>query len=244
MNHFVLLKKLSTYFLVVLLLVVNVCADVKTDVQVATMAYAKKYKESIHNPDDLVNVKQAISNVVLDIKYATDNNFTGKAVYTQPVCYLRRTVVEALKKVQQELNKQGLGLKIWDGYRPYDVQGLFWNLCPDPRYVGDPAKGSKHNRGAAVDLTIISLATGKEFVMPSAFDDFSEKAHRNYSTMSSLEAKNCKLLEDIMTKYGFTGLPTEWWHFDYTGTQQKSLSWQQFALLNVSFEELVQLQQA
>jgi D-alanyl-D-alanine dipeptidase len=226
------------------LLVCNARADVKSDVQAATAAYVKAHKKISNVADDLVSVAQAIQDVVLDIKYATDNNFTGKAVYTQPVCYLRRTVVDALKQVQQELSKQGLGLKIWDGYRPYTVQQKFWDLVPDPRYVGDPAKGSKHNRGAAVDLTIVSLATGKELVMPSQFDDFSKKAHRNYDAMAPEVAQNCRLLEDAMIKQGFAGLPTEWWHFDYVGAHPASPCWQQFALLNISFEKLAKLQQA
>ncbi|MBM3893044.1 M15 family metallopeptidase [Candidatus Dependentiae bacterium] len=235
-------KKFAVYLLATLL-VATAQADVKSVVQQATTAYVKARKKGSAALDDLVNVAQAIPSIVLDIKYATDNNFTGKAVYTHSVCYLRRAVVDALKQVQQELGKQGFGLKIWDGYRPYMVQQKFWDLVPDPRYVGDPAKGSKHNRGAAVDLTIISLTTGKELTMPSAFDDFSEKAHRNYAAMSPEAAKNCRFLEDAMTKHGFAGLPTEWWHFDYTGGQEQAPRWQQFALLNVSFEELEQLQQ-
>ncbi len=240
--HFSLCKKFGMSLFTVLLLVVTAQADVKSAVQQATAAYVKAHKKNNNAPDDLVNVAQAIPSIILDIKYATNNNFTGKVVYTQSVCYLRRRVVEALEQVQQELGKEGLGLKIWDGYRPYTVQQKFWNLVPDPRYVGDPAKGSKHNRGAAVDLTIISLKTAKELAMPSAFDDFSEKAHRNYTIMTPEAAKNCRRLEDAMTKYGFVGLPTEWWHFDYIGEQAASPRWQQFALLNVSFEELAKMQ--
>ena len=206
-------------------------ASVKEQVAQATKDYAATHVAEKKSFDDLVNVASEIPTIVLDIRYATDNNFTGKTVYTQPVCYLRRAAVEKLKLVQEELKLQGLGLKIFDGYRPYDVQGVFWKLCPDPRYVSDPANGSKHNRGAAVDLTLISLATGNEIAMPSAFDDFTEKAHRKYAAMNPVAAKNCKLLEDAMTKHGFTGLPTEWWHFDFNG-------WEQYPLLNVSFETL------
>lgn len=235
--NFSLLKQLSSCVFVALLIIATAHADVKADVKNATEAYLSAHKKNMHPlPDDMVNVAQAMPNVVLDIKYATDNNFTGKTVYTQPACYLRRAVVDALKKVQQELSQQGLGLKIWDGYRPHDVQQIFWNLVPDPRYVGDPAKCSRHNRGTAVDLALISVATGKELVMPSAFDDFSEKAHRNYAAMAPEAAKNCRLLEDAMTKQGFTGMTTEWWHFNFKDCDT-------YPALNISFEDLAKMPQ-
>lgn len=180
---------------------------------------------------DLVELVSISPNIRLDIRYATDNNFTKKAVYTQAKCFLRKAVAEKLNLVQQELEKQGLGLKVFDGYRPRSVQYKFWELVPDTRYVGDPKKGSKHNRGSAIDLTIIRLSDGQELEMPSGFDDFSEKAHRNYETMTPEAAKNCKLLEDLMVKQGFIPLPTEWWHFD-------DADWQKYDLLDVPFEEV------
>jgi D-alanyl-D-alanine dipeptidase len=160
----------------------------------------------------------------LDIKYATTDNFTGKVVYVSSKCYLEDAVANALNKVQKDLNKMGLGLKIFDGYRPFSIQEKFWKIYPNERYVakperdknGKPIKGSKHNRGAAVDLTLINLKTGKEVEMPSSFDEFSEKAHRDYSKMKSkIAAQNCKVLENVMKKHGFVGLSSEWWHFDY-----------------------------
>ena len=209
----------------------DILAHVKEQVAQATKEYAASVKKLAPKPSDLVNLATVVPGIVLDIKYATDDNFTGKTVYTQAACYLRRAAAEQLVAVQAELKTKGLGIKVFDGYRPYDVQGKFWELCPDPRYVADPAKGSKHNRGAAIDLTLIDLKTGKELFMPSAFDDFTEKAHRTYESMAPEAAANCKLLEDAMTKRGFTGLPTEWWHFDFDG-------WQDYPLLNVSFEVL------
>src|SRR5579885_233016 len=131
-------------------------------------------------PTDLVNVATEIPTIHLDIKYATTDNFTGKKVYPVAKCYLRRSVVEKLKKVQEELLVMGLSLKIWDGYRPLSVQEIFWNLVPDERYVANPKKGSRHNRGAAVDLTIVYADSGKELLMPTAIDDFTEKAHADY----------------------------------------------------------------
>ena len=183
------------------------------------------------NKIDLVELTTVNSTIRLDIKYATDDNFTKKAVYPQAKCYLRQEVAAKLNVVQQELEQQGLGLKVFDGYRPRSVQYKFWELVPIPGYVADPSKGSKHNRGSAVDLTIIRLSDGQELEMPSEFDEFSEKAHREYNAMTPEAAKNCKLLEDLMVKNGFIPLPTEWWHFD-------DADWEKYELLDISFEDV------
>lgn len=183
---------------------------------------------------DLVEVVKINPNIRLDIKYATTTNFTGKILYPSARCYLRSAVAQKLDKVQKELEAQGLGLKVFDGYRPRSVQYKMWEVCPDDRYVADPAKGSKHNRGSAVDCTLIDSKTGQELEMPSAYDDLTEKAHRNYDKMPSEAAKkNCKRLEDSMAKHGFVPLPTEWWHFD-------DAEWEKYELLDVSFDQLEQ----
>lgn len=194
---------------------------------------------------DLVEVVKVNPAIRTDIRYATTNNFTGKPVYPSARCYVRKSVAQKLDRIQKKLEQQGLGLKIWDGYRPFSVQEIFWDICPDARYVGQPVKalnldgteemikGSKHNRGSAIDLTIVDLKTGNEVKMPSEFDDFSEKAHRDYSKMDAEAAKNCKLLEDLMKQEGFIPLDTEWWHFD-------DENWQQCPLLDVTFDQLEQ----
>lgn len=169
--------------------------------------------------------------IVLDIRYAMPNNFTGKVIYPQAGCYLREEVAYALGAVQKELAPIGLGIKVFDGYRPLCYQQLFWDIMPDERYVAHPQKGSRHNRGAAVDVTLITLADGKELAMPSEFDDFSEQAHRNYATMDREAARNCKLLETVMAKHGFIGWYEEWWHFDYK-------NWESYPLSNISFKEI------
>jgi zinc D-Ala-D-Ala dipeptidase len=179
----------------------------------------------------LVELITINARITLDVRYATTNNFTGKVVYPSARCFLQEPAALALADVQVELERQGLGLKVFDGYRPLSVQKIFWNICPDTRYVANPAKGSKHNRGTAVDLTLVDIKTGQELIMPSGYDDFTEKAHRNYATMSSEARKNCKLLEDIMTKYGFVPMATEWWHFDWN-------DWKQYPILDVAFNEL------
>ncbi len=181
---------------------------------------------------DLIEVNRVIPSITLDIRYATADNFTKHVVYPSAKCYLRQKTTLKLQRVQEELQTIGLGLKIFDGYRPKSIQKIFWSLVPDERYVADPQKGSKHNRGAAVDVTLIDLATQQELLMPSAFDDFSKKAHRDYAAMNALEARNCKLLELIMVKHGFEPLPTEWWHFD-------DEDWQSYDLLDISFETLL-----
>jgi D-alanyl-D-alanine dipeptidase len=126
-------------------------------------------------PDDLVDVQKMIPGVVLDIRYATTNNFTGQQLYPFAGCYLRRAAAEKLAAVQAELQPLGYGLKIYDGYRPLSVQRKMWEVFPQPGYVADPKKGSRHNRGAAVDVTLIRLSDGTELPMPTPYDDFTEK---------------------------------------------------------------------
>ncbi len=166
-------------------------------------------------PDDsdLVLIKDYIPSICAELKYASADNFTGTAIYgfTQPS--LRYGTVKKLAAVQSALNEQGLSLKIWDAYRPVSAQYKLWSICPDPRYVADPANGgSKHCRGNTVDLTIIDK-DGAELEMPSDFDDFSAKADRDYSDVSTKAAENARLLERLMTDNGFVGYQQEWWHF-------------------------------
>jgi D-alanyl-D-alanine dipeptidase len=164
----------------------------------------------------LVDIQSFIPQIQVDLKYATPDNFTGQVVYDFNECLVLKEVAMNLCQVQEELEAQGLGLKIWDGYRPVAAQWKFWELVPDERYVSDPRKGGRHTRGTAVDITLITKE-GKELLMPSAFDDFSEKAHRNYMDTSDEAIRNRELLEQVMEKHGFIGFPCEWWHFDLVG---------------------------
>lgn len=191
------------------------------------LAYA-----NINNSTDLVEINKINPNIKLDIRYATPNNFTHQILYKSARCFLCREAALALNNVQQELEELGLGLLIWDGYRPLSTQKKMWAVVPDDRYVANPAKGSRHNRGCAVDCTIIKK-DGTLLEMPSEFDDFSEKAHRSYMNLSQEAITNRTLLENIMAKHGFAGLPTEWWHFDFK-------EWQQHPILNVDFEDLAE----
>lgn len=153
------------------------------------------------------------SHIRLDIRYATANNFVGETLYPQARCLLRREVAVKLLRVQEKLEQQGLGLKIFDGYRPLSVQKKMWAKYPVEGYVANPAKGSNHNRGAAVDLTLVDK-DGKELPMPSAYDEFSERSHRNYAGGTDEARKNRQRLEEAMAAEGFHGISTEWWHFD------------------------------
>lgn len=162
---------------------------------------------------DLVDVSKLDSTIIIDLKYATADNFMGDTLYSANICLLRKDVAKRLIEVQKELRKMGLGLKIWDGYRPYSVQKKMWEKVHDARYVADPAKGSNHNRGAAVDVTLVDK-NGNELEMPTGFDDFSKKAGSNYPNVSPEAKKNRELLKKVMMKHGFRPITSEWWHFN------------------------------
>jgi len=179
----------------------------------------------------LVEIKKYIPGIALDIRYATTNNFTHHVMYSQARAFARLPVVLALQKVEAELKTKGLGLKIYDAYRPYSVTVKFYEVTPDTNFVADPRKGSKHNRGCAIDLSIIDLKTGKELDMPTAFDSFSKKASANYANLPPQQIANRELLKTVMQAHGFKVLPTEWWHYDFTG-------WQKYPLMNVPFSAL------
>jgi len=192
-----------------------------------------KYQASIKsNPNnELVEIKKAIPNIALDIRYATKNNFMQQVMYRQARAFARKPVVDALKKTQQELNKKGLGLKIFDGYRPYAITVEFYKKASDKNFVANPAKGSKHNRGCAIDLTLINLKTGKELPMPTPYDSFSAAAAANYEPVSPVQRKNRNLLISTMAKYGLNVLENEWWHYDFVG-------WKNYQLMDIPFERL------
>lgn len=163
---------------------------------------------------ELVDIQSVVPSIQVDLKYATSDNFTGQVVYNFNHCLLLKEVALHLRDVQTELETMGLGLKIWDGYRPMAAQWKFWELVPDERYVSDPRKGGRHTRGTAVDLTLIRN-DGQELLMPSVFDDFSEKAHRDYMGATEEAISNRELLQNVMEKHGFIGISSEWWHFDF-----------------------------
>ena len=187
-----------------------------------------------HDPDKkMVELKSLMPNLVYDLRYAGANNFMHRLMYprTTHFTFLRVPAAGALQKVQQDLNEKGLGLKIFDAYRPYSVTVKFWELVKDERYVANPAKGSGHNRGIALDLTVINLSTGEEMNMGTGFDNFTDTAHQTFTNLPEEILQNRGLLRSTMEKYGFKALDTEWWHF-YLAEGEK------FELLDIDFKKL------
>ncbi len=185
-------------------------------------------------PSELIRIKDIIPNINLDLKYSTSDNFTGEKLYTTNECYLLTEAVHRLKIVNDSLRNiksyngksypAGIGLKIFDGYRPRAVQYLMWEIYPDPTFVADPNNGSKHNRGGAVDLTLVDLSTDEELQMPTEFDDFSEAASHNFDRLPPEIIANRKLLKDMMTKVGgFNLYVAEWWHYEIPGANNYQL---------------------
>ncbi|MFA6276546.1 MAG: M15 family metallopeptidase [Pedobacter sp.] len=184
------------------------------------------------NPNnELVEIKTAIPSVVLDIRYATTNNFMHQVMYKQARAFARKPVVEHLKKIQAILNKNGYGLKIFDAYRPYAITVSFYQKASDKNFVANPAKGSKHNRGCAVDLTIIDLKTGKDVPMPTPYDSFAAEAAPHFENLPPAIIKNRDFLISTMQANGFKVIYNEWWHFDFNG-------WQNYDLMDIPFEKL------
>jgi zinc D-Ala-D-Ala dipeptidase len=175
----------------------------------------------------LVNMVDIDHTIVIDLRYATSDNFVGEKVYSNAICLLREETAFKLKKANELAKEKGYRIKIWDGYRPLDVQKTFWEKTPDPRYVSDPKKGTDHNRGAAVDITLVDK-DGNEVEMPTGFDEFSEKAWRNYQGNTTEAQKNMEFLTNIMVESGFTTIRTEWWH--YVDSQAKNYPFQNVQL--------------
>lgn len=183
----------------------------------------------------MVDIKKYIPGITIDCKYATTNNFLTIRLYPElTTTYIRNNAVKALLLVQEELNRKGLGLKILDAYRPFSVTEKIWKQVHDDRYAADPKKGSGHNRGIAVDLTIINLKTKKELNMGTGFDNFSDTAHHNFTSLPEQVLKNRMLLKSLMEKYGFKALDTEWWHYALADGKN-------YELLDLSFSDLKML---
>ena len=169
--------------------------------------------------------------IPIDIRYATPNNFMKQTLYPVAKAYLRAPAARALAEAQKELAPRGIGIKVFDAYRPYRVTEAMWEPIKNPDFVADPAKGSRHNRGAAVDLTLIDLRTGAELAMPTPYDDFTSRAAHAFTDLPADALANRALLRDVMTQHGFEPLPSEWWHYDFGG-------WQRFELMDVPLEEV------
>ena len=182
---------------------------------------------------DLVEFTKVDPSIHLDIRYATSNDFLGTPVYSQARAFLQRPAAEALLRIQKKLKPLGYGLLIHDAYRPWYVTKIFWDATPPEGkiFVADPAQGSRHNRGCAVDLTLYDLASGKPIEMPGTYDEMSPRSFPNYPGGTSLQRWHRDLLRRAMESEGFTVYESEWWHFDYK-------DWKEYPILNVPFEKL------
>ncbi len=179
----------------------------------------------------LVSLPSYIPGIVLDMRYATTNNFTHKVLYTHPAALMRSEPAQALQKVQQELKKKGYGLKIYDAFRPFSVTCTLWQLVPDRHYAADPRKGSHHNRAIAVDLTIIDVKTGRELDMGTTYDNFTDTAHHDFTALPENVLANRRLLKYVMWKYGFNYVPTEWWHYHWRDKET-------YEVIDLDFDQL------
>jgi D-alanyl-D-alanine dipeptidase len=219
-----------TFFVLASISVTHSIAQNKYGLKATTFA---DYKQSLaSSPEkELVNLEKFIPGIVLDIRYATTNNFTKEKIYNLSRAYARRPVAAALKKAQAEFNKTGVGIKIFDAYRPYKATVKFYEVYRDTTYVASPYRGSRHNRGCAIDMTIIDLKTGKELQMPTEFDSFKKEAWPTTPVKDPVIKKNRDLIISVMERNGFKVNASEWWHFDFVG-------WKKYEVMDIDYEEL------
>ena len=204
--------------------------------------------------NDFIDIKEYIPNIIIDLKYASNDNFTGRIVngYESPICLLTAEAASSLRNIQTILNKSGYSLKIYDAYRPQRSVNHFINWSKNPSdtinksyyypnllksnlfKLGYIASKSSHSRGSTVDITLVDMETGEELPMPTAYDNFTEKAHPNFEDLPANLIANRDYLIETMQQFGFKVYPTEWWHFDFNG-------WEQFNLLDIKFEDLKEL---
>jgi D-alanyl-D-alanine dipeptidase len=171
--------------------------------------------------------------IKLDVRYATRNNFLGRAVYKEARAFLQKPAAEALVRVHQKLKEKGYGIVVHDGYRPWSVTKIFWDVTPPDKkiFVADPSQGSRHNRGCAVDLSMYELKSGKIVQMPSEYDEMTERAHINYACATP-EAKHLReMLRSAMESEGFAVYEPEWWHYDYK-------DWKEYSIQNIPFSKI------
>jgi len=182
---------------------------------------------------DLVEIVTLEPGLHLDIRYATARNFVGRPVYAEARAFLQRPAAEALVRAHRALAAEGYGIVVFDGYRPWSVTKLFWDVTPADKkeFVADPSQGSRHNRGCAVDLSLYDLATGREVEMPSGYDEMTERAYPDYAGGPAEARARRGILRAAMEAQGFTVYPQEWWHFDYK-------DWPSYGIGTVTFTEL------
>lgn len=223
------MRSCITFFLFLFVMAAN--AQGKYGLRTFSLA---QYKSSVKSDPEkeLVNLEKFVPHILLDIRYATKNNFTGEPVYRIARAFARKPVAVALKKAQADFEKLGYRIKIYDGYRPYSATVKFYELMKgDTTYVANPYKGSRHNRGCAIDMTLVDKATGKELQMPTEYDAMQKESWPSTPVSNPEAQKNREILIQVMEKHGFKVYSTEWWHFDFVG-------WEKFEVMNVDFESL------
>jgi D-alanyl-D-alanine dipeptidase len=190
-------------------------------------------EEGTFRAPEFVELKRLDKSIKLDVRYATANNFAGRAVYKEARAFLQRPAAEALLRVSRALKEKGYGLVVFDAYRPWFVTKLFWEITPEEKkqFVANPSKGSRHNRGCAVDLTLYDLKTGREVSMTGEYDEMSERSHINYTGGTQEQRRLRNLLRAAMEAEGFAVYEPEWWHYDYK-------DWKQYPILNLDFSEI------
>lgn len=190
-------------------------------------------EEGTFRAPELVELKGLDKSIKLDVRYATANNFAGRAVYKEARAFLQRPAAEALLRVSRALRVKGYGLAVFDAYRPWFVTKLFWDITPEEKkqFVANPSKGSRHNRGCAVDLTLYDLKTGREVTMTGEYDEMSERSHINYAGGTEEQRRLRDLLRAAMEAEGFAVYEPEWWHYDYK-------DWRRYPILNLSFSDI------
>ena len=181
--------------------------------------------------DDFVDIRKYIPDVEIELRYATTNNVTKSVLYENANAYLRKGTADKLKEANNQFKKLGYRIKIWDAYRPTAVQKILWSRVSDNRYIANPNGGSIHNRGAAVDITLVGK-NGNNISMPTDFDGFTKLADKDYNDVDKEKVKNAKLLENVMEKYGFQSIYTEWWHFD-------DRNWKSYAVVDKVLENTI-----
>lgn len=182
---------------------------------------------------ELIDLR-SLSGFYFDIRYASKNNFVGEVVYPTADAFARKEIADALQKANAIFAEKGLAIKIFDAYRPYAATVKFYELVKDTTYVASAYIGSRHNRGCAIDLTLVDIESGKALKMPTTYDDFTLKAHPNFMDLEEEQLQNRQLLIEVMESVGFKVYAYEWWHFDFVG-------WEEYPLMNLSFEELKQI---
>ena len=199
----------------------------------ATFAQGPPKEAGPFREPELREIVKLDPTIKLDIRYANRNNFLGRPVYKEARAFLQKPAAEALVRAHQKLREKGYGIVVFDGYRPWSVTKIFWDVTPQDKkiFVADPSQGSRHNRGCAVDLSLFELATGKIVQMPSEYDEMTERAHINYACATP-EAKHLReMLRSAMESEGFVVYEPEWWHYDYK-------DWKEYPIQNIPFSKI------